>query len=185
MKKLTHGYSGSADDMHDPSNEQSRGWYIELNPESPTLGEDEEYSTARPELMGNTLFFATFTPRAASLTGCDGLVKGYSRLYALDAATGLPSWGITGPDFNRRNIVLEGIKITGFTLSRQGMTETLFVTYAAIDKAMADASLSYWEAKGLINKVGDMSAFTMPRRTGRFDTLKPMSTYINYWKESY
>lgn len=185
MKKLEYDYSNGATDKHDPAAASARGWFIQLKEEDTSLGREEEYSTARPVLMGNTLYFATFTPEAASITTCGGMVKGFSRMFALDVATGLPSWGIDGADFKNRNITIKGIKITGLTHSRKGLTDTLFATYVVTDKTVADSELTKWQNAGLLKKVGDLSAFTIVRSTGRDLNLAPMNAYINYWRENY
>lgn len=185
MKQLAYDYSSNPSDYHDPSLSTGRGWYIKLKDEQAYSGYREEYATVRPALLGNTVFFGTFTPKEGIIADCAGMVDGYSSLFALDLATGLPSWGIDNPLLKNRHIEIQGVKITGLTQSKQGQTETLFVTYTVTNSALAETDLNKWESTGLIKRVGGLSAFTLTKRTGRNLDIGTLGTYINYWRESY
>jgi hypothetical protein len=70
------------------------GWYFGLRPESGTHDEGEEYVSAKPVLLGDTMYIATFREKNrldvknANPCGVMRAVSGEARLYALDIKTG-------------------------------------------------------------------------------------------------
>jgi Tfp pilus tip-associated adhesin PilY1 len=116
----------------------SKGWYMALDTVASAQQKiiADESTTARPVVLGNTMYVATYTMSGIDLTGVEDIcnasartVSGYSRLYALDirdGASALKGKGGSKPRF----IQASGVKITGVTTLRNNDgSYTLAYTY--------------------------------------------------------
>ncbi|MDR3254174.1 MAG: hypothetical protein LBT31_01230 [Synergistaceae bacterium] len=135
---------GRSDDSKMPSS--APGWFIPL--QGATAGHGEEYASAQPDILGNEVFFATYIPEIISTGGsgacADEKPLGKSRLYVLDLLTG---GGIRWKN-GAKYIEFGGSMITGITLSLQGGTETIGITFDISDPNALAASVSAHKTNG-------------------------------------
>jgi len=167
-------------DDSDTIGPDANGWYISL--QGGGKGFDEEYVSARPVLVGGTLYCATFLPKR-SASACEGVVDGTSRLYAISLTTGESAWqgGVTS-----RYIEIRGIKITGLTHSKRGSAETIIVDYYTTDKETAKKDMDKHADDGNIipgNENSDKFTLPVPPSGGADVPFPPLATFINSWRD--
>jgi hypothetical protein len=108
------------------------GWYIPLADGGP--GRLREYVSAKPLLVGRTLFVPTFIPKTVNPDDMDvcaavRTLYGDSNLYALDIETGAPClWGARRGGKTEKYVSLPGVKLTGITRSSIGGKDSLILT---------------------------------------------------------
>jgi hypothetical protein len=175
----------TSSDILAPS-ESYEGWYVELAPEKQNNLRGE-YVSAKPIIVGGILYVATFTPTGkintepTTVCGLVRNVNGASRLYAVDVTSGR---GITWKG-NEKNIVLEGVKITGLTELKQGGKHSLLVTYdlLASDNNIDNAVTQEQNLSRVTDENGNplpQLNVVLPSRGGS-STLKAGQTVIQYW----
>ncbi|MDR3354236.1 MAG: hypothetical protein LBO21_04305, partial [Synergistaceae bacterium] len=125
------------------SDKDMKGWYIKLDP-----GDDQnaipEYATVRPVLANGILYFGTFLGKKMDIYDPDlcvtGTETGDSRIYAIDMRTG----GASRWSHAAKYRTLNGVKITGFTVSKIGRRKNLLVRYSKTrdkNKAFGDSDI--------------------------------------------
>jgi hypothetical protein len=160
------------------------GWYIPL--QIATSSYHDEYTTTRPVLFQGMLFVATFREAKISLSdpgACESTnINGTTRLYALLLDSGQSVlWG----DAGRKYLEFDGIKITGFTLSKSGDTPVLLVSYQELDKAAAEQDITTNTGnEESLSKVDGMNALAimLPTGSGFRTNVTSNDGVVNYWR---
>jgi hypothetical protein len=135
--------------MHsnDSAPPDSKGWYMALDTVASAQQKiiADEAATARPVVLGNTMYVSTYTLSGIDLTRAEDIcnasartVSGYSRLYALDIRNGASVFRGKN-DSKPRFIQASGVKITGVTTLRNNDgSYTLAYTYDLQGRSPAD-----------------------------------------------
>jgi hypothetical protein len=159
-----------------------KGWYVMLE-KGDKVNTQDEYVSAKPVLLGGTLYVATFIARkldtkdpeerCSSVSG----ISGKSRLYSVDVSTGSSDGWSGGKKF----VEIDGIKITGLTKSTQGTRDRVLVTYDKLeDDNGVDAADKQEDMMTRSTTDGiDMLVVEKPR-SGRLN-MPDHTTLINYW----
>jgi hypothetical protein len=162
------------------------GWYINLQVRA---GWESESVSAKPVAVGRTLFVPTFTYRNIALGDNDALctqskssIEGYSRLYALDISNGSANmWSGSGKKV--KYLTMQGVKITGLTISRRPGGKVLFINTSKLD-SWTEPVIDY---SGNLQKVegGGSNPKYMRKLPSqpRGVQLKSGETVLAYWLE--
>jgi hypothetical protein len=159
------------------------GWYIPLR--HGVAGYEDEYVTTQPIMFGGNLYISTFMPEVLdenSQGACDsGEFSGTGRLYALEIESGRD--GLWSGD--KKYLEFDGIKMSGFTLSKSGNTSTLLITYQVLNIADARDGIDkhVTNESALTEVAGDLNALSVTMTTGGGGSSNITSNdgVLNYW----
>lgn len=164
--------------MLDLANEEYTGWYILLEDAKPGVY-GAEYVSAKPLIVDNTLYVATYIDKVMSLEKgkCgERNMDGIARLYVLDVTSGAAArWSTSTPKAQ----VFNGIKITGLTLSTQGGRRSVMATFDVLN----DTGKEAFDDKKDILPIKGMNNADMPLEMLPGASMKSAESVINYWLE--
>jgi hypothetical protein len=163
----------------------AKGWYMPLEAASGGVG--PEYVTTRPEMFAGNVYAATFIPQAVDTNSggscASGYLTGVSRLYVVKMDSGKGAVEDNNGVFSKY-FSIEGIKITGFTVSNIGDKKRLIVSYSILDAAKASSSLEsvFSHHKGF-SRLAGLDAFStdMPGSGDSPIGIKPRGSVMDYW----
>jgi uncharacterized Fe-S cluster protein YjdI len=161
---------------------EGKGWYIKLD----RIRGFDEYVSAKPMLVGNTLLVSTFTTTKFDIDGATDICKaskrsvsGYSRIYALDIRDGSANlWVSPDPGRQAKYIQMDGVRITGFTkVTYNGGTSVL----ASFDNLNDGKLPGIAQEKAKYIEGFDALRIALPGNASKIN-LPPGSGVILYWR---
>ncbi|MDR1580987.1 MAG: hypothetical protein LBS35_11570, partial [Synergistaceae bacterium] len=165
-------------------NSGDRGWYIPLR--KPYARFEDEYVTTVPIMINGKLYAATFQEEKieSGNAACDsGQKNGVTRLYVVGLDTGRAATWSEGHD---KYLEFKGLKITGFTHSKEGKKETLLVHYERLSPAEASASIGAATSAEDSLSESDLPNTLEITELGGSDTegplIAPNDQIVNYWR---
>ena len=114
-----------------------KGWYIKLD----RINNFDEYVSAKPILVGDTLLVSTFTTTKIDSTNITDICKvsarsisGYSRIYALNLRDGSAAlWAGQSPDRKMKYVQLENLRITGLTKTNNNGGTSVLASFESLN----------------------------------------------------